>query len=96
MLTLYFDYYFSFCIYRQGSVIADVQLRFESNAIEPLSVLEKAIKTGRCADLEVEKSFFEILLPNLSKFIHSFIFSFIPSLKLGLYEHKLYSKREKD
>ena len=53
---------------RKGSVIADVQLRFEASAMEPLSLLEKAIKTGRCAELEVDNNFFEILLPNLSKF----------------------------
>jgi len=49
-------------------VIADVQLRFNPSAAEPLAPLEKSIKTGRCADLNVEKDFFKILMPNLSMF----------------------------
>ena len=53
--------------FREGSVIADIQLRFSTNAVEPLSILERTIKYGKCGDLELDANYFKILMPDLSK-----------------------------
>lgn len=47
--------------FRKGSVIADVQLTFNSNAVEPLSILENAIQCGKCDNLELDENYFKII-----------------------------------
>ena len=43
-----------------GSVIADIQLKFSVDAYEPLVPLEQAVRSGKCEDLVVDKTYFRV------------------------------------
>ena len=54
-------------------MIADLQLKFSGDTNNPLRTLQKAVQSGRFAQLEVDKSFFQ-MRHKIGKAIHNYFF----------------------